>query len=74
MLDELASLVRDVLILKTAPEAGITMLSGVAEDAEIRALASRISGGELIRMMELPHCAQATRLHTPHDTWTKREH
>ena len=53
MLDELASLVRDVLILKTAPEAGITMLSGVAEDGETRALASRISGGELIRMMEL---------------------
>ena len=53
MLDELASLVRDVLILKNAPEAGITMLSGVAEDGETRALASRISGGELIRMMEL---------------------
>ena len=53
MLDELASLVRDVLILKTAPEAGIAMLSGVAEDGETRALASRISGGELIRMMEL---------------------
>ena len=53
MLDELASLVRDILILKTAPEAGITMLSGVAEDDETRALASRISGGELIRMMEL---------------------
>ena len=53
MLDELASLVRDVLILKTAPEAGITMLSGVAEHGETRALASRISGGELIRMMEL---------------------
>ncbi len=53
MLDELASLVRDVLILKTAPEAGITMLSGVAEDEETRTLASRISGGELIRMMEL---------------------
>ena len=53
MLDELASLVRDILILKTAPDAGITMLSGVAEDGETRALASRISGGELIRMMEL---------------------
>ena len=53
MLDELASLVRDILILKTAPEAGITMLSGVAEDGETKALAARISGGELIRMMEL---------------------
>jgi DNA polymerase-3 subunit gamma/tau len=53
MLDELASLVRDLLILKTAPDAGITMLSGVAEDEEARALAAKISGGELIRMMEL---------------------
>ena len=53
MLDELASLVRDILILKTAPEAGITMLSGVAKDGETKALAARISGGELIRMMEL---------------------
>ena len=53
LLDELASLVRDILILKTAPEAGISMLSGVAEDDETRGLASRISGGELIRMMEL---------------------
>lgn len=53
MLDELASLVRDLLILKTAPEAGLAMLSGVAEDEEAKALASQISGGELIRMMEL---------------------
>ena len=53
LLDELASLVRDILILKTAPEVGIAMLSGVAEDDEARNLATRISGGELIRMMEL---------------------
>lgn len=53
MLDELASLVRDILILKTAPDAGISMLSGVSEEDEARALAAGISGGELIRMMEL---------------------
>ena len=53
LLDELACLTRDLLILKTAPEAGITMLSGVASDKEAPALAKAFSGGELVRMMEL---------------------
>ena len=53
LLDELACLARDLLILKTAPEAGITMLSGVASEAEAPALAKAFSGGELVRMMEL---------------------
>ena len=53
LLDELACLTRDLLILKTAPEAGITMLSGVASEAEAPALAKAFSGGELVRMMEL---------------------
>ena len=53
LLDELACLTRDLLILKTAPESGITMLSGVAEDSEAAALAKRFSGGELMRMMTL---------------------
>ncbi len=52
LLDELASLTRDLLILKSAPDAGITMLSGVATDAETKKLAAVFSGGELIRMME----------------------
>ena len=34
LIDELASLCRDLMILKTAPEAGISMLSGVASDAD----------------------------------------
>ena len=53
LLDELACLTRDLLILKTAPEAGITMLSGVASETEAPALAKAFSGGELVRMMEL---------------------
>jgi DNA polymerase-3 subunit gamma/tau len=53
LLDELACLTRDLLILKTAPEAGITMLSGVASEAETPALVKAFSGGELVRMMEL---------------------
>ena len=52
LLDELACLCRDLLILKTAPEAGIAMLSGVASDAEARKLTGAFSGGELVRMME----------------------
>ena len=51
MLDELACLTRDLLVLKTAPGAGITMLSGVASDQETATLAQRFSSGELIRMM-----------------------
>ncbi len=53
LLDEMACLTRDLLILKTAPEAGITMLSGVAEDKQSAQLAKAFSAGELMRMMEL---------------------
>ena len=51
MLDELACLTRDLLVLKTAPGTGITMLSGVASDEEIAGLKNRFSSGELVRMM-----------------------
>ena len=53
MLDELACLTRDIMVLKTAGDPGITMLSGVATDREAGGLARRFSSGELIRMMEL---------------------
>ena len=53
LLDEMACLTRDLLVLKTAPGTGITMLSGVATDDEIAGLKSRFSSGELIRMMTL---------------------
>ncbi len=53
MLDELACLTRDLLILKTAPGTGITMLSGVSTEQEAAALAKRFSGGELVRMMSV---------------------
>ncbi len=51
MLDELACLTRDLLVMKTAPGAGITMLSGVASDQEVADLRSSFSSGELVRMM-----------------------
>ena len=52
LLDELACLARDLLILKTAPDAGLTMLSGVATDREASALAKQLSSGELVVIME----------------------
>ena len=53
LLDELACLSRDLLVLKTAPDAGLAMLSGVADDQEALALSREISDGELVRMMNL---------------------
>lgn len=53
LLDELACLTRDFLILKTAPREGISMLSGVASDTEVKELALRFSTGELARMMNV---------------------
>lgn len=52
MLDELACLTRDLLVLKTAGGAGISMLSGVAADKEALALAKSFGTAELTRMME----------------------
>ena len=53
MLDELICLARDLLVLKTAPEAGLAMLSGVADEQDAAALSREISEGELVRMMNL---------------------
>ena len=52
LLDELESLLRDLLILKTAPGSGVAMLSGVAPDSETAELANKLSTGELVRMMQ----------------------
>ena len=53
LLDEMACLTRDLLVMKTAPGTGITMLSGVASDREVTGLTERFSSGELVRMMNL---------------------
>ena len=53
LLDELACLARDFMIMKSAPKEGISMLSGVASDREVRELAERFSHGELVRMLSL---------------------
>ena len=51
MLDELACLSRDLLVIKTTGSAGIAMLSGVASDREVLDLTKQLSSGELIRML-----------------------
>ncbi len=51
LLDELACLTRDLMVIRTAPKEGITMLSGVASDEEVMRLSEAFSGGELARMM-----------------------
>ena len=53
LLDELACLTRDLVILKTAPQAGLNMLSGVVPDQETKVLAKQFSTGQLVRMMNL---------------------
>ena len=53
LFDELLSVARDLLMLKTAPGAGLSMLSGAASDEELLALKDRLSAGELLRMVSL---------------------
>ena len=53
LLDELICLVRDFMILQTAPKEGISLLSGVATDEEVKALSGRFSAPELVRMLNL---------------------
>lgn len=53
LLDELCALARDLLIVKTAPKSGLSMLSGMATSGEIAALRERFSGAELLRIVTL---------------------
>jgi len=53
LLDEMACLTRDFMVLKTAPKEGLALLSGVATDQQTQQLAQRFSSGELVRMMSV---------------------
>ncbi len=53
LLDEMACLARDFMIIKTAPKEGIGMLSGVASDTQVRQLAECFTHAELVRMLNL---------------------
>lgn len=51
MLDELACLTRDLMVLQTAPDVGITMLSGVTSEQDAMALSRKFTSAELVRMV-----------------------
>ena len=53
LVDEFACITRDLMMLKTAPKEGLAMLSGVADDDEIKQLLGAFSIGQLVRMMSL---------------------
>ena len=53
LLDELACLTRDLMVIQSAPREAIGMLSGVASDGEAKGLAERLTSAELVRMLEL---------------------
>lgn len=53
MLNELATLARDLLILKAAPGVGGNLISGICTEEEIGALLPQLSSGELLRITNL---------------------
>lgn len=59
LLGELASLVRDLLIRKTAPEGGHGLLTGGYDERTIRQLTEGFTAAELVQMMTILQTAQA---------------
>ncbi len=53
LMDELACLTRDFMILQSAPKESIGMLSGVASHSEVKTLANCFTSAELVRMLSL---------------------
>ena len=68
MLDELACVLRDLMVLKTAPRESISLLSGIASATDIQPIADKLSTGELVYMMNV---VQET-LHAFSSTGTRR--
>ena len=53
LLDEMACLTRDILIVKTAPGGGLGMLSGVSEASQVLQLQNAFAEAELLRIIAL---------------------
>ena len=62
MLDELACLPRDLLVIKTAGGAGITMLSGVASDKEVLELTDGELADVVINVVNIPNTEMSSIL------------
>ncbi len=68
LLDELACVLRDLMVMKTAPRESISLLSGVASGTDLQPIANKLSTGELVYMM---NTVQET-LHAFSSTGTRR--
>ena len=68
MLDELVCVLRDLMVMRTAPRESISLLSGVASSADLEPIAQQLSTGELVYMM---NAVQET-LHAFTSTGTRR--
>ncbi|MBQ1281703.1 MAG: DNA polymerase III subunit gamma/tau [Oscillospiraceae bacterium] len=53
MLDEMCAAARDLLIMKTVPQGGLSMISGICTGPEAEELAPQFSAGELIHMVSV---------------------
>lgn len=68
LLDELVCILRDLMIMKTAPRESISLLSGIASNTDLRPIADKLSTGELVYMMNTVQQA----LHAFTSTGTRR--
>lgn len=58
LFDELSALCRDLLVLKAAPKSGISMLSGIADEAQTVELEKCLTPAELLRDLSLVQAAK----------------
>ena len=68
LLDELVCVLRDLMVMRTAPRESISLLSGVASGADLEPVAQQLSTGELVYMMNTVQEA----LHAFTSTGTRR--
>lgn len=68
LLDELVCILRDLMVMKTAPRESISLLSGVASSTDLGSIADKLSTGELVYMMNTVQQA----LHAFTSTGTRR--
>ena len=58
LFDELSALCRDLLVLKAAPKSGVSMLSGIADEAQAAELEKLLTPAELLRDLSLVQAAK----------------
>ena len=58
LFDELSALCRDLLVLKAAPKSGVSMLSGITDEAQAAELEKLLTPAELLRDLSLVQAAK----------------